>query len=83
MAQALEFLNIFGEVGLVVTILLVVIFFLAKLYLREKKSREAAEKKFSDYLINNTKEQLETTIGFSQTMDIVKEKLMHIESRLR
>lgn len=83
MAALGEFLSVFGELGLVFTILMSVIFFLGKAYIRERKKREEAEKKFQDFLLTNIQESTETTLGFSHALAILKEKLIAIDTKIK
>lgn len=78
-----EFLKLYGEIGLLFSILVTAIIFLTREYVREKKSKEKVQDEFNKYLQDHQKKSTEASINTFFVLETIKERLTNIEYNTR
>jgi hypothetical protein len=77
-----EFLKMFGEAGLVFTILMTVVYFLARAYWKKDKELKLKTEKFENHLITTQHTQVESAVKISNFMDAINQRLSVIEHKI-
>jgi len=77
-----EFISLFGEAGLVVILMAIAVWVIARAYSREKKSKEVMAESHKNEIVDMQKTQVETLINFTTTMDGIKDRLHSIEQKI-
>ena len=82
MGTITEFLSMFGEAGLVFTLMGTAIYILAKEYKKKDVQAKDTQVAFTKHLVETQSQQVETMTSMTGVLDNIEKKLGTIENKL-